>query len=73
VVKRGRTTIKLRGAATALQGDSVGGEQLPPQDIGDQFIALAEGRRQTADDHRHFGLVVDDKEKARLATRSDGS
>jgi catechol 2,3-dioxygenase-like lactoylglutathione lyase family enzyme len=42
-------------------------------DIGDQFIALAEGRRQTADDHRHFGLVVDDKEKALAAAREAGA
>src|SRR6516225_3558860 len=31
-------------------------------DLGDQFIALQNGRRQPADDGRHFGLVVDDKE-----------
>jgi len=36
-------------------------------DLGDQFIALQKGRRQAADDGRHFGLVVDDKEKARRA------
>jgi extradiol dioxygenase family protein len=35
-------------------------------DLGDQFIAL-QGRRQPADDGRHFGLVVDDKEAARKA------
>ena len=34
-------------------------------DLGDQFIALQKGRRQPADDGRHFGLVVDDKEAAR--------
>jgi catechol 2,3-dioxygenase-like lactoylglutathione lyase family enzyme len=34
-------------------------------DIGDQFLALSEGRRQAADDGRHFGLVVDDKEAVR--------
>jgi lactoylglutathione lyase len=27
-------------------------------DLGDQFIALQKGRRQPADDGRHFGLVV---------------
>ena len=32
--------------------------------LGDQFIALQKGRRQPADDGRHFGLVVDDKEAA---------
>jgi catechol 2,3-dioxygenase-like lactoylglutathione lyase family enzyme len=30
-------------------------------DMGDQFIALAEGRSQGPDAHRHFGLVVDDR------------
>jgi predicted enzyme related to lactoylglutathione lyase len=42
-------------------------------DIGDQFIALAEGRRQGSDDHRHFGLVVDDKERALAAAREAGA
>jgi catechol-2,3-dioxygenase len=36
-------------------------------DMGDQFIALAAGRTQPPDAHRHFGLVVDDKEAARRA------
>lgn len=34
-------------------------------DLGDQFIALQAGREQPADDGRHFGLVVDDKETVR--------
>jgi catechol 2,3-dioxygenase-like lactoylglutathione lyase family enzyme len=42
-------------------------------DLGDQFIALAGGRRQTADDHRHFGLVVDDKERTLTAAREAGA
>jgi catechol 2,3-dioxygenase-like lactoylglutathione lyase family enzyme len=42
-------------------------------DIADQFIALAEGRRQGPDDHRHFGLVVDDKERALAAAREAGA
>ncbi len=41
-------------------------------DIGDQFLALAEGRRQAPDDHRHFGLVVDDKQGALDAARAAG-
>jgi lactoylglutathione lyase len=41
-------------------------------DLGDQFIALAEGRSQASDEHRHFGLVVDDKEAARAALRDAG-
>ena len=36
-------------------------------DMGDQFIALSAGRRQPPDGHRHFGLVVDDKEATRAA------
>jgi predicted enzyme related to lactoylglutathione lyase len=42
-------------------------------DIGDQFIALAAGRQQGPDDHRHFGLVVDDKERALDAAREAGA
>jgi catechol 2,3-dioxygenase-like lactoylglutathione lyase family enzyme len=34
-------------------------------DMGDQFIALAQGRTQPPDQERHFGLVVDDKEAVR--------
>ena len=41
-------------------------------DLGDQFIALQEGRKQPADDGRHFGLVVDDKEAARRALDAAG-
>jgi lactoylglutathione lyase len=36
-------------------------------DLGDQFLALSEGRSQAPDDHRHFGLVVDSKDAARAA------
>jgi len=41
-------------------------------DLGDQFIALQKGRRQPADDGRHFGLVVEDKEAARRALEAAG-
>jgi catechol-2,3-dioxygenase len=41
-------------------------------DMGDQFIALAAGRTQPPDSHRHFGLVVDDKEAARRALQEEG-
>ena len=41
-------------------------------DLGDQFIALQKGRRQPADDGRHFGLVVDDKERVRQALSAAG-
>ena len=41
-------------------------------DMGDQFLALSEGRRQEPDDHRHFGLVVDDKPAVRAAVEREG-
>ncbi|HTX48708.1 MAG TPA: VOC family protein [Caulobacteraceae bacterium] len=41
-------------------------------DLGDQFIALQKGRKQPADDGRHFGLVVDDKAAARRALEAAG-
>ena len=42
-------------------------------DMGDQFIALAEGRSQEPDRHRHFGLVVDDLEAARRGLEAAGA
>jgi lactoylglutathione lyase len=41
-------------------------------DIGDQFLAISEGRTQGPDDSRHFGLVVDDKEAVRAAVVAEG-
>jgi catechol 2,3-dioxygenase-like lactoylglutathione lyase family enzyme len=42
-------------------------------DMGDQFIALSEGRSQQPDDARHFGLVVDDREAVRAALERVGA
>ena len=42
-------------------------------DMGDQFLALAEGREQGPDPERHFGLVVDDREAARRALEAAGA
>ncbi len=42
-------------------------------DIGDQFIALMEGRSQPPDRARHFGLVVDDLDAARRALEAAGA
>ena len=42
-------------------------------DIGDQFIALAEGREQPPDRKRHFGLVVDSLAAAREALTRAGA
>jgi catechol 2,3-dioxygenase-like lactoylglutathione lyase family enzyme len=55
--------FELRGRA---------GRRMAFIDMGDQFIALSAGRRQPADDSRHFGLVVDDKEAVRAAMRDAG-
>jgi lactoylglutathione lyase len=41
-------------------------------EMGDQFIALSEGRSQPPDRARHFGLVVDDKEAVRAALEAAG-
>ena len=41
-------------------------------DIGDQFIALMEGRAGPPDRARHFGLVVEDKEATRQALEAAG-
>jgi catechol 2,3-dioxygenase-like lactoylglutathione lyase family enzyme len=55
--------------AFELRGKS---EDMAFIDLGDQFIALQKGRSQPADDGRHFGLVVDDKEVARQALAEAG-
>jgi predicted enzyme related to lactoylglutathione lyase len=41
-------------------------------DAGDQFLALSEGRTQPPDDHRHIGMVVDDKRAVRRALNEAG-
>jgi catechol 2,3-dioxygenase-like lactoylglutathione lyase family enzyme len=41
-------------------------------DLGDQFLALQKGRTQPADEGRHFGLVVDDKDAVRQALADAG-
>ena len=55
--------LELRGRA---------GARMAFIDMGDQFIAISAGRSQPADQARHFGLVVDDKEAVRSALRSEG-
>ena len=42
-------------------------------DLGDQFMALSEGRAQAPDAERHFGLVVDDLEAFRGALEEAGA
>ena len=38
-------------------------------DAGDQFIAISEGLTQSSDEHRHIGMVVDDKRAVRQALK----
>jgi lactoylglutathione lyase len=52
-----------------LRGRSAGAAFI---DIGDQFLALMEGRSQDRDGARHFGLVVEDKEAVRRALADAG-
>src|SRR4051795_4209121 len=54
--------IRLRGVAPGMAF----------VDMGDQFLALSEGREQPPDDGRHFGLVVDDRERVREALDGAG-
>lgn len=42
-------------------------------DMGDQFIGLFEGKTQPRDEHRHFGLVVDDRSRVRELARAAGA
>ncbi|MEZ4598180.1 MAG: VOC family protein [Syntrophotaleaceae bacterium] len=48
-------------------------EKMAFLDMGDQFLALAEGRTQKADEHRHFGLVVDSREGMRAQLEKLGA
>lgn len=48
------------------------GDKMAFIDLGDQFLALIAGRRQPTDEHRHFGLVVDDREGLRARLEAAG-
>ena len=54
--------IKLRGRARGMAF----------VDAGDQFIALSEGKKEKPDDHRHIGMVVDDKRVVRRLLKEMG-
>ena len=41
-------------------------------DAGDQFIALVEGENRSSEEHRHIGMVVDDRRTVRSALREMG-
>ncbi len=42
-------------------------------DMGDQFLAVSEGRSQPPDGDRHIGLVVDDRAAVRRALEDAGA
>jgi lactoylglutathione lyase len=48
------------------------GRRMAFLDMGDQFLALAEGDDPVADSQRHFGLVVDDRGRVRKALEEAG-
>lgn len=52
-----------------LRGSS---EDMAFIDLGDQFLNFSTGRKQTADDERHFGLVVDDRALVKQALDAMG-
>jgi predicted enzyme related to lactoylglutathione lyase len=49
------------------------GRRMAFVDMGDQFLALSEGRSQPPDAERHIGLVVDDREGTLAAAREAGA
>jgi catechol 2,3-dioxygenase-like lactoylglutathione lyase family enzyme len=49
------------------------GNRMAFVDMGDQFLALSAGRTQPPDTHRHFGLVVDDRQATREALEAAGA
>lgn len=53
--------FELRGS----HQDETGRTTMAFIDMGDQFLALSEGRKQGPDDTRHFGLVVADRSNVR--------
>ena len=54
----------------SLRGRSA---QMACVDMGDQFLALSSGQSQGPDEHRHVGLVVEDKEAARRSAEAAGA
>lgn len=41
-------------------------------DMGDQFLAISEGRSQDPDGERHFGIVVENRDAVAEAARAEG-
>jgi catechol 2,3-dioxygenase-like lactoylglutathione lyase family enzyme len=62
-------SFELRGS----RRDETGRMKIAFLDMGDQFLALSEGRKQGPDDGRHFGLVVDDRSNVRVLAKRSGA
>ena len=60
------------GALFAFELRGRVGDRMAFVDLGDQFLAFSAGREQPADDERHVGLVVDDKQAVRAALDTAG-
>lgn len=61
--------FELRGS----HRDKTGRMTMAFIDMGDQFLAISEGRRQGPDDSRHFGLVVDNRSSVRGLAEAAGA
>lgn len=48
------------------------GDRMAFLDMGDQFLALASGGSTVPDEHRHFGLVIDDLDAFAAAAEREG-
>lgn len=72
-----RSTIStprwISGARSSISNCADAGNGHVFLDMGDQFIGLFEGKTQTRDEHRHFGLVVDDRSRVRDLARAAGA
>jgi lactoylglutathione lyase len=67
-----RDPSEMTGRHISGEGRATSSSAMAFIDMGDQFIALAPGPRDNPDASRHFGLVVDDKERVRQALREGG-
>jgi len=71
-VRRTLMTRVVFGRTAADVDRKLGGVGRPGMaflDAGDQFLAISEGRTQEPDEHRHVGVVVDDRRAVRRALR----
>jgi lactoylglutathione lyase len=69
-----RAAVEFYGSVFALRGVAWEGDRMAFLDMGDQFIALSQGRPSGGEDvSRHFGLVVEDKAAVRARLEEVGA